>query len=156
MPIVFASNAQNLLNGSQKIVNDAPRNRLLVSNYNDGNLVVIDSTGNQTLFVPNADFVDGLEIIGDTIFGVGNNRYIHAYNLETRELLWNKKIPGTNYLSSMASDSAGHLFIPCPVSNIIYKLRISDQAYWVFDISVGNMRRPGFRSSNLSNRYKFV
>jgi len=137
LPIVFASNAQNLLNGSQKIVNDAPRNRLLVSNYNDGKLVVIDSTGNQTLFVPNADFVDGLEIIGDTIYGVGTDRVVHAYNLETMESVWNIIIDGnsSNYLSSMASDSAGHLFIPCPVSNIIYKLRISDQAYWVFDIS---------------------
>jgi hypothetical protein len=43
-------------------------------------------------------------------------------------------IPGSssNYLSSITSDSSGHLFISCPRLDIIYKMRIRDQSYWVF------------------------
>jgi hypothetical protein len=132
-----------LLNGPQKIVIDSPRNRLLVSNFNDGKLVVIDSNGIQTLFVPNADFVDGLEIVGDIIYGVGTHRVVHAYNLVTREHVWDITIPGNinKYLSSITSDSAGHLFISCPQSNEVYKLRISDQANWLF-ASGNDLRNP--------------
>ncbi|MFA6402157.1 MAG: hypothetical protein WCX31_11120 [Salinivirgaceae bacterium] len=152
MLIAFASTAQILLNGPQKIVIDVPRNRLLVSNFNDGNLVVIDSAGNQSLFVPNADFIDGLEIVGDTIFGVGSNRFIHAYNLETRKLVWNIKIPGTSYLSSITSDSAGCLFISCPKLNKIYKLRISDQSYWEFASNNGLKNPNGILLEKEKNR----
>jgi hypothetical protein len=126
--------AQNLLSGPQKIVIDAVRNRYLVSNYYTGDIVQIDSAGNQSYFVQGANFIDGLEIVGDTVYGVGNNRNVRAYDLATKQLVMNLTITGlnTNYLSSITSDSSGHLFISCPRLNIIYKLRISDQSYWVF------------------------
>jgi hypothetical protein len=130
----FLSNAQNLLNTPQKIVIDEIRNRLLVSNYNTGSIIQIDSSGNQSYFIQGANFIDGLEIVGDTVYGVGKNRKIRAYDLVTKQLVMNLKIKGSsyNYLSSITSDSAGHLFISCPRLNIIYKMRISDQSYWVF------------------------
>ena len=54
-------NGQNLLNAPQKIVIDKKagrvgytRNRLLVSNFNGGSLVEIDTSGNQSFFLTNA------------------------------------------------------------------------------------------------------
>jgi hypothetical protein len=129
------SQAQNLLHAPQKIVIDAPRNRLLVSNDTiTGDIVQIDSAGNQTWFVQGAGFIDGMEIVGDTVYGVCKNRKIKAYHLVTKQLVMDKTIPGLSakYLSSITSDSAGHLFISCPKLNEIYKLRISDQSWWVF------------------------
>lgn len=128
------SNAQNLLSGPQKIAIDAKRNRLLVSNFNNGALVEIDSAGNQRYFVQGAGFVDGLEVVGDTVYGIGNNRKVIAYNLLTKQRVMNLSIPGNpdNYLSSITYDSAGHLFISCPLQNTIYRLRISDSTSWVF------------------------
>jgi hypothetical protein len=123
-----------LLSGPQKVVIDSERNRYLVSNYNTGSLVQIDSAGNQSYFVQAANFIDGLEIVGDTVYGVGHGRKIRAYDLETKQLVMDLTIPGSssNYLSSITSDSSGHLFISCPRLDIIYKMRISDQSYWVF------------------------
>jgi len=122
-----ATFAQNLLKGPQKAVIDTKRNRLIVSNYDSGDLVQIDSTGKQTYFVQGANFVDGLEIVGDTLYGVGNTRKIRAYNLETKELFLDYSIPGPAYayLSSITSDSAGTLFISCPQSNKIYLMSTS-------------------------------
>jgi|WetSurMetagenome_2_1015567.scaffolds.fasta_scaffold21995_2 hypothetical protein len=135
--------AQNLLDAPQKIVLDARRNRLLVSNYHTGDIVQIDSAGNQSYFVQGAGFVDGLEIVGDTIYGVGNNRVVRAYNLVTKQLVMNITFSGSgsNYLSSITSDSSGHLFISCPALNTIYKLKISDGSYWVF-VQNGGLNRP--------------
>ncbi len=127
--------AQNLLHAPQKIVIDAPRNRLLVSNDTiTGDIVQIDSAGNQTYFMQGAGFIDGMEIVGDTVYGVCRNRKIKAYHLVTKQLVMDKTITGASakYLSSITSDSAGHLFISCPKLNEIYKLRISDQSWWVF------------------------
>jgi hypothetical protein len=133
MPVI--TQAQSLLHAPQKIVIDAPRNRLLVSNDTiTGDIVQIDSAGNQTYFVQGAGFIDGMEIVGDTIYGVCKNRKIKAYHLVTKQLVMNKTIPGvlTKYLSSITSDSAGHLLISCPKLNEIYKLRISDQSWWLY------------------------
>jgi len=128
------SKAQNLLSGPQKIVIDSERDRYLVSNFNTGDIIQIDSAGIQDTFVIGANFIDGLEIVGDTIYGVGHNRVIRAYDLVTKQPVMNIPLTGSNnnYLSSIASDSSGHLFISCPGLNIIYKMRISDQSYWIF------------------------
>ena len=146
--------AQSLLNGPQKIVIDGMRNRLLVSNYNTGDLIQIDSFGVLTPFVLGADIRDGLEIIGDTIYGVGLNRIIHAYDLETKQQVMNVHIEGSNgnYLSSIASDSSGHLFVSCPLLNTIYKMRISDQLYWIFAENNGLNKPNGILLEREKNR----
>ena len=126
--------AQNLLRSPQKIVIDETRNRLLVSKFDTGDIVQIDSSGNQRYFVQGANFVDGLEIVGDVVYGVGNNRNVRAYDLVTKQLVMNITLTGSggNYLSSITSDSSGHLFISCPSLDEIYRLRISDLSYWIF------------------------
>jgi DNA-binding beta-propeller fold protein YncE len=108
-------NAQNLLVQPQKIVIDNDHNRLLVSNFGDGSIVEIDEDGNLTYFAQNTDCTDGMEISFPT---------------------------GTSvYLSSIASDSAGYLFISCPALHTIYRFRISDQSFWVLATG-GSLNRP--------------
>jgi len=58
----------------------------------------------------------------------------------------------TNYLSSITSDSAGHLFISCPAINTIYKLKISDWSYWVFAQNSGLNRPNGILLERDKNR----
>lgn len=150
----FPAKTQNLLNGPQKIVIDKKRNRLLVSNANSGDLIQIDSTGNQSYFVQGADFVDGIEILGDTIYGVGSNRKIKAYNLVNRQLVIDFTIPGapSNYLSSIASDSTGYLFISCPLLNEIYRMNINSLTYWVFAGGNGLNKPNGILLERDNNR----
>jgi len=146
--------AQSLLNGPQKIVIDTKRNRLLVSNFNSGDIIQIDSIGNQTYFVQGADFIDGIEIVGDTIYGVGNNRKVKAYNLVTKQLVFDITIPGlrSNYLSSITYDSAGHLFISCPLLNEIYRMKIKNHAFWLFAKDNGLNKPNGILLEKEKNR----
>lgn len=133
--------AQNLLSGPQKIVIDTAHDRLLVSNYNTGDIVQIDSEGNQSYFVPGAEFIDGMEIIGDTVYGAASNKRIKGYDLNTGEMTISVTVSGTGYLSSLIADDAGHLYISCPLGNTIYKLRISDESYWTF-VEGNGLDRP--------------
>ncbi|MFC2102380.1 FlgD immunoglobulin-like domain containing protein, partial [Bacteroidota bacterium] len=57
-----------------------------------------------------------------------------------------------NYLSSITSDSSGHLFISCPKLNEIYRMRISDQAYWIFAKDNGLVKPNGILLEKENNR----
>jgi hypothetical protein len=124
--------AQDLLRGPQKIVIDVAHDRLLVSNDSTGDIVAIDSTGHQTYFVQGAGFVDGMEIAGNRVYGVTRARRVKAYDLDSASVAASVAIPGAGYLSSIVADSSGHLFISCPPKDEIYKLRLSDMAFWTF------------------------
>lgn len=145
---------QSLLNGPQKIVVDNKRNRMLVSNANSGDLIQIDSIGNQAYFVQGADFIDGIEIVGDTVYGVGSNRKIRAYNLVTKQLVLDIALPGlpSNYLSSITNDSIGHLLISCPLLNEIYRLKIKNFSYWVLAKDNGLNKPNGILLEKEKNR----
>lgn len=149
---------QNLLNGPQKIVIDAKRNRLLVSNANSGDIIQIDSIGTQSYFIQGADFIDGMEIVGDTVYGIGSNRKIKAYNLNTKQLVLDFTMQGSaaNYLSSIAFDSAGYLFISCPLLNEIYRMRICDLSYWVFARENGLNKPNGILIEKEKNRIVII
>jgi hypothetical protein len=105
-----------------------------VSNANSGDLIQIDRAGNQTYFVQVAYFIDGIAIVGDTVFGVGSKRNIKANNLITKQLVFDFTFPESpsNYLSSITYDSTEHLFISCPLLNEIYRMNTNDLSYWVF------------------------
>jgi hypothetical protein len=147
-------NAQSLLKGPQKIAIDAKRNRLMVSNYVSGDIVQIDNKGIQSYFQKNAGFIDGIEIIGDVIYGVGRNRKIIGYDLESTRQVLDLSISGDpdKYLSSLCSDSDGHLFISCPDLNEIYHLRLSDQTYWVYAKGNGLNKPNGILLEKEKNR----
>ncbi len=136
--------AQNLLDSPQIIIIDADRDRLLVSNFGgQGPLVQIDPEGNQEYFVEAAGYVDGMAIAGDVVYGVGNNRKFYGYNLDTRQRVLDFTFPGSvsDYLSSVASDMEGSLFVSCPALHTIYKFRISDSTYSIFAQEDG-LNRP--------------
>ena len=154
LAIPLSAQAQNLLDEPQKIVVDAEHDRLLVSNFGNGAIVQIDNENNQSYFIENAGFVDGLEIVGNTIYGVGHSRKLYAYNLDTREQVLDFHFSGldSNYLSSVTSDSAGHLFISCPALHTIYKFRISDNSYGVFAQGNGLNRPNGILLEIENNR----
>lgn len=146
--------AQNFLNEPQKIVIDYKRNRLFVSNNIGGKLVLIDSNGVQEEYISNAGFIDGIELIGDTIYGVANDRHVKAYNIVTKELIFDTIISGIadNYLSSITYDSLGHLFISCPNTHEIYKFRIKDKAHWSFAKGKGLKNTNGILLEKEKNR----
>jgi hypothetical protein len=133
--------AQNLLSGPQKLVIDAERNRLLISNYYTSDIVEVDSLESQTYFLQNAHFVDGMEIVGNVVYGVGAEGRITGYDLDTKLETLTATIPGFGYLSSVVADSSGFLYISRPIRNSVYKMRISDGTYWVFEGS-GAMNKP--------------
>lgn len=133
---VFLSNAQDtLLIYPQKIVIDKAHNRYLVSNFGSlGDLVQIDSLGIQRFFVEDAHMNDGMQILGDTVYGSGDgfNGSVLGYDLNSGELVMDINITGVNHLSSFVLDSMGILYTSERFGDRIFKINPKTQEYWVW------------------------
>lgn len=127
--------AQNLLRDPQKIVIDSVRNRFIVSNFSSGgDLIIIDSLGNQDTLVENAGMVDGLDIVGDTVYGSGPypSGKVKGYNLITGDLVMDVAINGVQHLSSFIHDDEGMLYASERFGDRIFKINPVTKEYWVF------------------------
>ncbi len=120
------------LDAPQKIVIDTAHNRLLVSNFDTGDITQIDDSGNEDCLAQGAGFIDGMEIVGYNVYGAADPKSIKVYDLETGFPIQMETISGTGYLSSIVKDNSGHLYISCPPGDEIYKMRVSDLSYWTF------------------------
>lgn len=121
-----------LLNRPESIVFDAARNRYLVSNFGDGYLVGIDSSGMQSYFVnTQRTSIKGLEILGDTVY-VSSPSSILGFDLNTGALVMDMAIPGAGALNDVAVDSSGNLYVSDFPGGRIYKIRLSDRAWSAF------------------------
>lgn len=131
----FLIEAQNLLSAPQKIVIDAEHNRYLVSNFGGGgDLVQIDSTGNQSYFVENAGMNDAMQIVGKAVYGsgAGENGSVLGYDLETGDLVMDLQIAGTRHISGFEVDSLGILYVSERFGDRIFKINPKTNEYWVF------------------------
>jgi flagellar hook capping protein FlgD len=95
-----------------------------------------------------------MDIVGDVVYGVGDDCKLYGYNLDTEQQVLDVSFPtGAGvYLSSVTSDSTGHLFISCPALHTIYKFRLSDESYWIFAEGNGLNRPNGILLESENNR----
>ena len=148
--------AQNLLSGPQKIVIDIQHNRYLVSNWS-GDIVQLDSLGNQSYFKKDAEFNDGMEIVGNTVYGsyfsfTPHQGKVKGYDLDTRQLVMEIAIDYVLCTSSITADSSGNLYISADLGTSIVKLRLSDQTHWVFTQNQGLTNPNGMIYEHDNNR----
>ncbi len=146
--------AQNLLQEPRKIVIDRKHKRLLISNYLSGDIVQVDENDRQSFFVRNAGFMEGMELVGDTLYGIAGSRRIRAYDLNTRQMVLDTMIPGSpnDELKNIIYDSAGHFFISCPDENSIYRMPVSGDTAWVFVKDHGLIKPNGMCLERKRNR----
>jgi Secretion system C-terminal sorting domain len=146
--------AQNLLDQPQEIVIDTERNRYLVSNFqNEGDLVQVDSLGNQSYFVENAGMNDAMQIVGNTIYGSGgDNGRVLGFDLETGDLVMELYIAGTDHISGFEADSLGILYVSERFGSRIFKINPKTNEYWVFAEGQGIQEPNGLLYEPEKNR----
>jgi len=139
IPTLFQ--AQNLLNNPESVVYDSIYKRYLVSNCGDGNIIQIDSSGQQDYFNTELTYTLGLHIVGDTLF-VSSNEGIYSgivgFLLSTGEIIFHVDIPEKQLLNDITSDLSGNLYVTDCDADKIYKVSISEKTYTTFiDSGVG-------------------
>ncbi len=132
--LVFISlslNAQ-LLNLPESVEYDPYNHRYLVSNWGNGNIIEIDSTGTQSIWLSNVQCFAGLHRI-DSILYVACREYgVKGFNLLTGENVLNVSIPGATNINDITADNSGNLYVSYPPGDVVYKVNIASGQFWVF------------------------
>ncbi len=87
----------NLLNNPESVVYDSENNRYLVSNFENGCIIQVDSLENQEYFSQGLVHVAGLHIVGNTLFAAsyqGPDAGVVGYDLTTAEMVFKVKPSG--------------------------------------------------------------
>nr|NQU88954.1 T9SS type A sorting domain-containing protein [Bacteroidota bacterium] len=146
--------AQNLLNNPESVVFDPQNNRYLVSNWGDGSIVQIDSTGQQSYFSQVLSSTAGITIVGETVF-VSSNEEPYAgiigFDLTSAEMVFDVEIPGSELLNDITSDNSGNLYVTDSDGNKIYRVMISTANYSIFVDSALNYPN-GIAFDEINNR----
>ena len=121
-----------LLSLPESVEYDPYHNRYLVSNWGNGNIFEIDSTGTQSIWLNNVQCFAGLHRI-DSILYVACREYgVKGFNLFTGENVLNVNIPGTTNINDITADNSGNLYVSYPEGNVVYKVNIASEQFWVF------------------------
>ena len=136
--IAASIGAEGLINGPESVEFDEARNRYLVSNWNGGNIVAIDSLGNHSYFKTGITYSGGICVSGDTLWVAADfpNR-VYAIDLNTAEILELIYVYGADFFDSIVSDSSGHVYVTEGSSSSdtygrIYKINVTDQSYYIY------------------------
>jgi len=145
---------ENLLNNPESVVYDQPRDRYLVSNWGDGNIVAIDSLGNQTFFNTEMDQAAGLHIVGEVVYAAsteGSVTGIVGFDLTTDTRICTMDIPVKELLNDITSDGSDYLYVTDCDADRIYSVRLSDMT-WSILVSTGLGYPNGILYDDSSNR----
>ena len=128
----FSVVCAQLLNRPESIVYDSLRNRYLVSNWDTGHMVQIDSNGVQDYFIISQHCYAGLKIVGDSIYVACRGEGVRGFDLETGQMFMHVDIPESNVLNDITADNSGNLYVSDPNAHRIFKVIISEQSYSLF------------------------
>ena len=141
--IPFGACSQNLIDGPDHVTYDEANDRYLISSSLNSCVIAMDREGVQTVFLYGiGGYVFGNYISGDTLYVTNSECQVRAYDLNTGDLFWIETLTGSHYISDVACDDAGYLFV---VDNNAYdskvlKLNPGDQT-WEVLVDAG---LPGF------------
>lgn len=137
----ISSNAQNLLNGPECVSYDSLNNRYIVSNYNDGNIIAIDSAGNQSYFKQRSGHALGNCIAGNTFYTSIGNTILGLDLNSPNDTIMYLPITGTTQLDGMTTDDNNNLYVVASLQAKIYKVNLFTQQYSLF-VGAGISSRP--------------
>ncbi len=132
VPAGFSAVEAQLLNNPESVVYDSLRDRYLVSNWNTGHMVQIDSNGVQDYFVVGQHCYAGLHIVDDVVYVAGRNQGVSGFDLETGQLVMHVSIPGSGVLNDITSDNMGNLYISDVNVHRIYKINLATENWSTF------------------------
>ncbi len=153
---LFASIAcgQNLLHQPESIVYDPDGQRHIVSNYETGDLVQIDSDGNQSYF---SQLLTGQAIVGINLqegflyvaCNGGDSAGVVVFDVASDSYSRRLIAPGQNLLNDIAFDTSGYIYVTDYWDSKIYYGRVeTDTLQILFDENLDNPNGICFDAAN--------
>jgi len=123
--------AQNYLNQPESVTWDHINQQWLVSNYASGEIVAIDTTGEQAIFTGLLSSTVGLKIHEDRLYAASSDGIV-IFELDTGFVVGLVSIPEASLLNDMDFDTQGNLFVSDYWGNQIFKVDVEQFTYELF------------------------
>ncbi|NQV18825.1 MAG: SMP-30/gluconolactonase/LRE family protein [Armatimonadetes bacterium] len=123
--------AQNLLNQPESVTWDHINEQWLVSNYATGEIVAVDTTGEQSFFSELLSSTVGLKVHGDKLYAAAID-CLAIFDLVSGYIEGLINIPEAILLNDLDFDSQGNLFVSDFEGNKIYKINTELHSYELF------------------------
>ena len=143
--------SQNLLNLPESIIYDSSHHRYLISNYGTGDIIQVDSAGNQTYFVMASNAIQGLEISGNVVY-VGAGQMVRGFDLETGQMVMDVHVNDVANLNDVTADTSGNIYVSDVYGTKIIKVIISTGVFSVFVNGNGIIQPNGIYFDKANNR----
>ena len=129
-----SSLAQNYINGPWAVSWDLQNNRYLVSSYDNGRIVAVDTSGQQSIFASGLEGPTGNHVSGDTLF-VSTANEVLGLSLDDAEIILQVPIPGSSLVDGVVTDSSGYLYCADINTGRIHKIDRTDLSVTLFVFS---------------------
>jgi len=111
---------------------DSRSKRYFVSNYGDGNIIQIDSTGTRSYFKTGLSKSLGMIIHNNILYVVTGLKMIKGFSLDDASVTFEIQINEAVFLNDITTDTAGHLYVTDSNNRAVYKIDIARKRYILF------------------------
>lgn len=121
--------------GAESVEYDPVNKQWLASN--GSSIIADDGHGNLSYFGNGATSF-GVEVMGNTLFGIGNGG-IKGYDLTTTQEVMSLSIAGASFLNGLTNDGGGNLYASDFGASKIYKIDVSDLSAPSYEVIVDDL-----------------
>jgi len=154
--ILFATLIISNLSYSQEFkmpesaVFDALAKRYFVSNFGDGNIIQIDSTGGKTYFKKGLSKLLGMLIYENILYVVDNPKTIRGFDITDGSTKLEIQIKEASFLNDITVDDSGFLYVTGSNTGTVFRINIASKTYSPFMKTHGGPN--GITYDKLNNR----
>ncbi len=116
----------------ESAVFDPVAKRYFVSNYGDGSIIQIDSTGVKSYFKQDLSKPLGMILCENTLYVVDNPKTIRGFNISDGTPALEVQINEARFLNDITRDTSGYLYVTDSNANTIFKINITTGSYSLF------------------------
>ena len=116
----------------ESAVYDPLAKRYFVSNFGDGSIIEIDSTGEKTYFKKGLSKILGILIYENILYVVDNPKSVKGFDINDRSIKLDITIKEAKFLNDIASDDSGFLYVTGSSTGIIFRIDIASKTYLPF------------------------
>ncbi len=106
--------------------------RYFVSNFGDGSIIEIDSTGGKTYFKKGLSKPLGILIYENILYVADNPKSVKGFDITDGSIKLDIQIKEATFLNDITSDDSGFLYVTGSNTGIVFRINIASKTYSPF------------------------